>query len=191
MELAIKLHVFCREHDMAYRMCYAPDAICWSQVPETLHDMMKQRRRWHIGLFQSMMTHRRIAANSKYGPVSFLSYFYFLLYELFSPYIEVFGVITMVIAMLLDFLNVPFMILFLGIYIVYSAIMSLTAFFARVHTIDLKLAVRDVIKAVALCALEVSCLRFILAWVRATSLIGYRRGKNKWGKSKRKTISYK
>ena len=191
MELAIKLHVFCREHGMPYRMCYAPDAICWSQVPETLHDMMKQRRRWHIGLFQSMMTHRRIAANSKYGPVSFLSYFYFLLYELFSPYIEVFGVITMVIAMLLDFLNVPFMILFLGIYIVYSAIMSLTAFFARVHTIDLKLAVRDVIKAVALCALEVSCLRFILAWVRATSLIGYRRGKNKWGKSKRKTISYK
>ena len=191
MELAIKLHVFCVEHDMPYRMSYAPDAICWSQVPETLHDMMKQRRRWHIGLFQSMMTHRRIMGNTKYGPVGFLSYVYFLIYELFSPYIEVFGVTTMVVAMLLDFLNIPFMLLFLGIYIVYSAIMSLTAFFARVHTTDLKLAAMDVIKAVALCALEVSCLRFIMAWVRATSLIGYRRGKNKWGKSKRSEISYK
>lgn len=191
MELAIKLHVFCREHGMKYRMNYAPDAICWSQVPENLPDMMKQRRRWHIGLFQSMMIHRRIMANTKYGPVSFLSYIYFLIYELFSPYIEVFGVVTMVVAMLLDFLNIPFMLLFMGIYIVYSAIMSLTAFFARVHTIDLHLALRDVIKAISLCAIEVSCLRFIMAWVRATSLLTYRKDKNRWGKSRRKEISYK
>ena len=54
-----------------------PDAICWTQVPEKLSDLIKQRRRWHIGLFQSMMRYRNILANPKYGAVSFISYFYF------------------------------------------------------------------------------------------------------------------
>ena len=137
MELVVRLHVFCRENGRPYRIRYATDAICWTQVPERLKDLTGQRRRWHIGLFQSMTLHRKILANPKYGLVSFVSYLYFLLYELLSPYIEVFGVLTMVLASILDFLNVPFMLLYLGIYIVYTAILSLTAFFARMHTNDL------------------------------------------------------
>lgn len=191
MELAIKLHVFCREHNIPYRISYAADAICWTQVPETLGDLKKQRRRWHIGLFQSMITHRRIMANSKYGFVSFISYLYFLIYELFSPYIEIFGVVTMVAAAALDFLNVPYMLIFMGIYVVYSSILSLTAFFARIHTHDLKLTFQDGLKAIGLCALEVSCLRFILAWVRATSLVGYKKRKDDWGEITRKKIQFK
>ena len=138
-----------------------------------------------------MYRHKNILANPKYGMVSFISYLYFLIYELLSPYIEVFGVVTMVLACVFDFLNVPFMLLYLGIYIVYTAILSLTAFFARMHTIDLKLSFTDVLKAIGLCALEVSCLRFILAWVRMTALIGYRGKKRQWQKIERKRISFK
>ena len=190
MELVVKLHVFCREHQIPYRIRYATDAICWTQVPEKLSDLCKQRRRWHIGLFQSMTKHRRILANPKYGLVSFVSYFYFLLYELLSPYIEVFGVFTMFFASFVDFLNVPFMLLYMAIYVVYSAILSLTAFFARIHTIDLKLAFTDALKAVGLCLLEVSSLRFVLAWVRMTALIGYRKKKHSWGQIERKKINF-
>lgn len=190
MELVVKLHVFCREHDMPYRIRYATDAVCWTQAPEKLSDLCKQRKRWHIGLFQCMMGHHSILANPKYGLVGFVSYIYFLIYELFSPYVEVFGVFTMVLAWKLDFLNVPFMLLYLGIYVAYSAILSLTAFFARIHTIDLKLAFSDALKAIGLCALEVSCLRFVLAWVRMTALIGYRKKKTSWGEIERKEIRF-
>lgn len=191
MELVVRLHVFCRENGHPYRIRYAPDAICWTQVPERLRDLRGQRRRWHIGLFQSMVRYRKILANPKYGLVGFISYLYFLLYELFSSYIEIFGVLTMVLAAMLNFLNVPFMLLYLGIYIGYTAILSLTAFFARIHTADLTLRIGDVLKAVGLCALEVSCLRFILAWVRMTALIGYQKKKAQWQKIERKKISFK
>ena len=191
MELVVKLHVYCRENKQPYRIRYATDAVCWTQVPEKLGDLRKQRRRWHIGLFQTMLRHRRILMNPKYGLVSFISYLYFLIYELLSPYIEVFGVLTMILASALDFLNVPFMLLYLAIYIVYSAILSLTAFFARIHTVDLKVAAGDILKALGLCALEVSCLRFILAWVRMTALFGYRQKKADWGEIERKKISFK
>ena len=167
------------------------DAVCWTQVPERMGDLFRQRRRWHIGLFQSMAKYKNILANPKYGAVSFISYFYFLLYELFSPYIEVFGVLTTLLAFAVDLINVPFMILFFGIYVVYTALLSLTAFFARVHTIDLKLYPMDALKAVGLCVAEVSCLRFMLAWVRMTALIGYRKKKHTWGHIERQKIQIK
>ena len=191
MELVVKLHVFCRENNIPYRIRYATDAICWTQAPEKIQDLMKQRRRWHIGLFQSLTQHRNILINPKYGMVSFISYMYFLLYELLSPYIEVFGVFTIGLAGVLDFLNFPFWVLYLGIYIIFSAILSLTAFFSRIHTIDLHLGFADAVKALLLCALEVSCLRFILAWVRMTALIGYRKKKMVWGKIERKKINFR
>ena len=189
MELVVKLHVYCREHGIEYRIRYATDAICWTQAPEKLSDLCKQRRRWHIGLYQSMVRHRRILGNPRYGAVGFISYLYFLIYELLSPYIEVFGTVTMAAAWMMDFLNIPYMLLYLGIYVVYSSILSLTAFFARVHTIDLKLTFVDGVKAVGLCAVEVSCLRFILAWVRVTAL-GRGKKQNVWGQIERKAINF-
>lgn len=191
MELVVKLHVFCREHNMPYRIRYATDAVCWTQAPDNLGDLCKQRRRWHIGLFDSLTRHRRMLANPKYGLVGFISYLYFLIYELFSPYIELFGVATVALAFAVDLINVPFMILFFLIYVVYSAILSLTAFFARIHTVDLKLGFTDGLKAIGLCTLELSFLRFILAWVRATALIGYRKRRHDWGQIQRKKIHFK
>lgn len=189
MELVVKLHAYCRENEIPYRIRYATDAICWTQAPESLRDLCRQRRRWHIGLFQSMTKHRSILVNSRYGLVSLISYTYFLIYELFSPYIEVFGVLTMLLALCMDLLNVPFMLLYTGIYVINSSILSLTAFFARVHTMDLQLTPSDAIKAMGLCAVEVSCLRFVLAWVRMTALLGYRKKRVSWGSIKRKKIN--
>lgn len=190
MELVVKLHVFCREHEIPYSIRYATDAVCWTQAPEKLSDLCRQRKRWHIGLYQSMIKHHSVFLNTKYGLISYISYFYFLIYELLSPYIEVLGTLFMVLASALDMLNVPFMVMYLGIYIAYASILSLTAFFARVHTIDLKLSMMDALKAIALCAIEVSGLRFILAWVRMTALFGYRKKKTQWGKIERQRIHF-
>ena len=190
-ELAGKRHVCCRESGGRYRIRDGTEAVGWTQGPERLRDLCRQRRRWHIGLFQSMTKYQNILANPKYGAVSFISYFYFLFYELLSPYIEIFGVLTTLLAFAVDLINVPFMVLFFGIYVVYTAILSLTAFFARVHTIDLKLYPTDVLKAVGLCVVEVSCLRFVMAWVRMTALIGYRKKKHTWGRIERQKIQIK
>jgi len=191
MELVVKLHDYCVSNDVPYLIRYATDAICWSQVPENLGDLCKQRRRWHIGLFQSMWKHRIMLANPNFGLTSFVSYFYFLIYELLSPFIEVFGILTMILALFVDLINVPFMLLFFGIYALFGSVMSMTAFFARTQTIDLKLKFRDVLKALMLCTFEICVLRFILAWVRATAFIGYKKKKMQWGRIQRQKINLK
>ena len=158
----------------------APDAICWSQAPETLRDLIKQRRRWHTGLYESMTKHGKLFANLRYGPVAVLSYTYFLIYELFQPAIELFGLVTVAIAFAFNFINVPFMIMFFFIYALYGAVMSLTAFFSRVQTRDLKLTPMDVVRALILAIFEVSVLRFILAVTRMLALVGYRKHGRRW-----------
>lgn len=188
MELVVKLHDYCISTDQPYLIRYAVDAVCWSQVPESYKDLCKQRKRWHVGLFQSLYKHRKILGSAKYGGLGYISYLYFLLYELLSPYIELFGVLTMVIAYAVDLINIPFMALFMLVYAVYGSVLSLTAFLARIYTTDLSTSGRDIGKALLLCLFEVTILRFGLAFVRATALIGYKKKKNVWGRIERKKI---
>lgn len=189
MELVVKMHEFCLSNELPYRIRYATGAICWTQVPERLKDLCTQRRRWHLGLFQSMMRHKSLFVNLNYGPVSLISYLYFLLYELLSPYIELFGVLTMILAFCVDLINIPFMILFYLIYAVFGSVLSLTSFFSRIQTIDLKVSFTDALKAVLLCLLEVTCLRFVMAFVRTTAFQGYKKKKMQWGRIERQKFN--
>lgn len=189
MELVVKLHDYYISNDLKYHIRYATDAVCWSQVPERLRDLCRQRRRWHLGLFQSMWKHRIMLANPKFGLISFISYFYFLLYELLSPFIEVFGVLMMLIAIAVDLINVPFMLLFFVIYAIFGSILTMTAFFARTQTIDLEVSLQDALKAILLCVFEISVLRFVMVWVRATAFIGYKKKKLHWGRIERQKIN--
>ena len=188
MELVTKLHVFCRTSGRDYLIKYAPEAICWSQAPASLHDLINQRKRWHRGLFECMTKHWRVFANLRYGLVGALSYSYFLVYELLSPIIELFGILTMILAVAFNFVNVPYMILFFLIYAVYGAIMSLTAFFSRVQTRDLHLSKLDVVRALCLSLFEVTILRFIMAVTRMLALWATRKKDRRWDKITRTQI---
>ena len=191
MELVVKLHEYCTINGIDYAIRYATDAICWTQVPERLRDLCKQRKRWQLGLFQSMYKHRIMFCNYRFGAVSYVSYIYFLIYELLSPFIEVFGVFTMVLAWWCDLINVPFMLLFFLIYAVFGGVLTLTAFFSRIYTADLSVSFRDGVKAVCLCLFELGLLRFILAWVRCTAFVGYKKKKLNWGRIERRKIDLK
>ncbi len=184
-ELVIKLHVFCRMHNIDYIIKYIPEAICWSQAPSTLKDLFKQRVRWNKGLLQGMTKYKELFINPKYGVVSMISFLYYLIYELLSPFIEIFGILTMIISACLNLLNVPFMLMFMLMYIIFGSILSLCTFFSRIHVENIKLSFRDVVKAILLCALEISVLRFILLFARFYSFIGYKKKKKVWDRAER------
>ena len=97
----------------------------------------------------------------------------------------------MILAFAVDLINVPFMVLFFLIYALYNCVLTLTAFFARTQTIDLKITFMDAVKAVLLCFFEVCILRFFMAFVRATAFIGYKKKKLNWGRIERQKINIK
>lgn len=164
MELVVKLHSFCRINKIPYSIRYVPDAICWSQCPSSIRDLQKQRRRWYLGLFQCLKKHRRMFLAPEYGVVGYVSYLYYLVYELLSPFIELFGLLTIILAYAVNLINVPFMILFFLIYALYGAVLTITAFFARIYTQNIRLSVLDVLKSIYLCLAESVFFRFIQAF---------------------------
>lgn len=185
MELVVKLHALCRNSNKKYTIKYEPGAICWSQAPSSIVDLMKQRRRWHLGLFQSMVKYRYMFLNLRFGLVSIISYMYYLLYELISPIIEIFGFITMLVAMYFGLLNVRFMLTFLILYGIYGALMTLIAFYQRIYTQALKISVGDGILALFMCLLENIFFRYIISFVRMTAFFNYKKNKRRWGIIKR------
>ena len=96
MELIMKLHSYYRSNRLPYVIKYAYEAVCWTQAPERLRDLLKQRKRWHIGLIQSMCSHRMFL-----NPI----YLYYLFYELLSPLIELIGLFLIPLAAAFGLLN--------------------------------------------------------------------------------------
>lgn len=50
-----------------YRIQYEPGSLGYTEVPTKLKDLAKQRYRWYRGLLQSMVKHKNMVFNSKYG----------------------------------------------------------------------------------------------------------------------------
>lgn len=69
MEIIVKIHSFYRKNKLDYRTSYVPDAVCWTQVPESLKVLRRQRKRWHVGLGQSLKMHKYMFLNPKYGAI--------------------------------------------------------------------------------------------------------------------------
>ena len=189
MELVVKLHVFCKSNNIPYSIKYAHDAVCWSQAPTKIKELVTQRRRWYIGLMQTMKKHfKNLFFNFKFGAISTVSFLYFLIYELLSPFIELFGIITMILAIMVNLINIPFMIAFFIIYALFGAVLSLTAFLARVYVENSKITFGDLLKVICLCFFEITVLRFILSMARISAIFGYKKKKNSWGKIERLKI---
>lgn len=189
MELVMKLHVFCRNHSYKYSIRYEPDAICWSQVPSRFQDIRRQRRRWHLGLFQSMIKYRLVLGDTRYGLMGLISYLYYLLYELFSPIIELLGLLVVAISMMFGLINPVMMLWFLLLYGIYGAILTITAFFQRTYIQNLKMGPMDILKVLAACVLESMLFRYVLSYVRATAFMSYHKHKRQWGVIKRDKVN--
>lgn len=188
MELVIKLHTFCRANKIKYKMRYVSDAICWTQAPEKLGDLIKQRRRWHIGLFECMKKYKEILLKPEYGVIGSIAYIYFFIYEFLSPYIEICGVFATILLFLLNIMNVKFMISFYLFYTLLGVLITIVAYFTTIYINELNFNMKKVGKVLMLCFFEVGFLRFVLAWIRFTALIGYKKNKYKWGKIQRTKI---
>ena len=136
-----------------------------------------------------MWGHRKMLANPRYGAVGLLSYLYFLLYELLSPFIELFGVLTMVLSVMMDMLNVKYMLAFLASYSLYGILLTLTTYFSRIYAIEQRFSFRELVLAINACFFETIFLRFYLEFVRVTAFVGYKKNKLNWDKLERKKMN--
>ena len=126
-ELVMRIHRLLRERDQEYSVTFVPEPVCWTEVPETLPVLRKQRARWHRGLWETLVKHRVMFGNPRNGRAGILAVPYYWAFELFAPLIEAVGLVLMVLGFALDLVNPTTFWLFLAVAYGYAIVVALAA----------------------------------------------------------------
>lgn len=183
-ELVVRMHRSFREKKKPYRIQFIADPICWTEAPEKLSMLFKQRERWHKGLLETIRLNRELVFNPKYGRIGMVAIPYFLIFELFGPVFEIFGYLVFLTALLTGYYSVMLVTLFFITSILFGTMLSIGALFIEEFDFNRYERWRDVLKLVFYSFAENFGYRQLLAIVRMKALIFH--GYNGWNLLERK-----
>ena len=91
MELILRMYNTMIREGQTKGVEFVPDAVCWTEAPDTLKVFSSQRRRWHRGLSESLENNTELLFAKNSGSVGWLAYPFFALIEWLSPFVEFAG----------------------------------------------------------------------------------------------------
>ena len=191
MELVMKLHEYMIENKKTYNVKFLPDPVCWTQAPEKLRDLRTQRRRWQIGLMDSLFRHKKMLFNSKYGLIGMMATPYFWFFEMIGPVIELAGYIFIPIFYFTGMLNIRFFIMFLVTSILYGVILSTGAILLEEYTFSRYPSIGQLLKLTLYGIIENFGYRQLTVLFRVEGMIRFKKNKENWGKIQRKSFESK
>ena len=127
MELIVKLHRKAREEKRDYRIGFVPEPVCWTEAPETVEVLARQRARWQRGTLETFAKHRDMLFNPRYGRVGLLGMGHVLLTDVLGPAIEVIGYFLVPILWLLGILSIEYMLAFIAVTFALGVVVSVGA----------------------------------------------------------------
>ena len=188
MELIVRLHRTMREQKRSCRILFVPDPVCWTQVPDSLKLLSRQRSRWQRGLIETMLSHWKMIGNPRYGLVGLIGMPYFLAFEMLSPVIEVSGYVVVILSFVLGWVDITFFILFLSLAILLGVVLSLFSFLLEEFTMKRYKNPKDLAKLFGLAVLENFGYRQLHSWWRLKGFYDFFRKKKSWGEMQRKAF---
>ena len=188
-EMVIRLHRYIGDHRLHYRLRFVPDPVCWTEVPESLRVLRRQRSRWHRGLLDTLLRHRQMIGRPRYGAVGLLSMPAFLVFELLGPVVELLGYVVVPIAYLVGMLNTPYMVAFLAVAFLLSMLLSIFAVLLDDIAFRRHARARDLALLILVSVVENLGYRQITVWWRVQAFWQYWRGDSGWGQMERRGLS--
>ncbi|MBD7944127.1 glycosyltransferase family 2 protein [Psychrobacillus sp. Sa2BUA9] len=191
MELVVKLHRLLKERNSKKRIEFVPDPVCWTEAPQDLATLRKQRRRWHQGLITSLWKHRKMTFNPKYGGIGMISFPYFWIVECLGPIIELGGYVYIIFAFFLGDIYYEIAILLSLLFVVYGAIFSALSILLEAWSTNTFPKVRDVFRLIVISLTEIFWYKPLTLFWRCEGIVHFMLGKKVWGTMQRKGLSQK
>lgn len=186
MELVTRLHRVYRERGRRYRIVFQPDPVCWTEAPETLAGLGRQRNRWQRGTLEVLGYHRRMLFNPRYGVVGLFALPYYLIFEAAGPVIELTGYALTGLAVPFGLFDWRFAELFFLAAVVYGTLLSVASVALEELSFRRYPKATDLVRLVAFGVLENFGYRQLAAGWRIRGVIDYFKGKKGWGAMTRK-----
>lgn len=189
IELVMRLHRAHREKRKPYRIVFLPDPVCWTEAPESLTILSRQRNRWHRGLIDCFRMHGTMLFNEKYGILGTAAMPYFFFVELLGPVFEVIGYVSLVVLWAMGSLNIEMTALFFIVALVYGVMFSVGAVLLEEISFQRYPDPKHLAILLAFGVLENFGYRQLTVWWRMKAFFDYARGKGGWGTMTRTGLS--
>jgi cellulose synthase/poly-beta-1,6-N-acetylglucosamine synthase-like glycosyltransferase len=189
MELVVRMHRRLREAGQPYRISFVPDPVCWTEAPETVRVLRRQRNRWHRGLIDTLWRHRVMFGRPRFGVVGLVSMPTFVVFEMLGPLIELSGYVIVPFCYLLGILNLQYMLVFLAVSVLYGILLSVSAVLLEDMAFRRYPRARDLAHLVLIGVLENLGYRQATAWWRTRAFWDYWKGDLGWGRMERRGIA--
>ncbi|HME10691.1 MAG TPA: glycosyltransferase [Bryobacteraceae bacterium] len=124
MELVVRMHRLWLEKKKPYRIAYVAAPVCWTEVPDSLKILHRQRKRWQRGTVESLWRHRIMLFNPKYGVVGMFAFPYFAIFEMLGPAVEFLGYFLTILGLVFRIIAPPIAILFFSVSVMFGILLS-------------------------------------------------------------------
>jgi cellulose synthase/poly-beta-1,6-N-acetylglucosamine synthase-like glycosyltransferase len=186
-ELVVRLHRHLRAQRRRYRLLFLPEPVAWTEVPETVRVLGRQRRRWSRGLVETLWRHRTMIGNPRYGAVGVLALPFYVLFELLAPVVEIGGLVALLLGLLLGAIDWTFAVLFFLVAVGYGIALSLVALVVEEYSFHRYRGWRDLAAALGATVVENLGYRQVTAWWRLRGLSdALLRRRAQWGQMTRR-----
>ncbi len=189
MDLVVRLHRFAKEENSGKRIVYVPDPVCWTEAPESLRILRRQRSRWHRGLFESLWYNKKMLLNPRYGLVGMISMPYFFIVEFLGPVIELIGYILMILAPFISGFYTSFAFMLFLLAVIYGSLLSMSAVLLEEWSLRRYPKVMDLVRLYFYSLSEAFWFRPMTVLWRVEGIIQLLKGNRGWGEMSRKGVS--
>jgi cellulose synthase/poly-beta-1,6-N-acetylglucosamine synthase-like glycosyltransferase len=180
------MHRHMRDRGDDYRIAFVPDPVCWTEAPESLRVLSRQRRRWQRGLAETLWRHRGMFGRPRYGAVGMLALPYFLVFELIGPVFQVASFVGLPIAWALGALHPAVLMAFAVVAILLGVLLSVAALALEEFSFRRHHRGREAIRMLIYAVAENFGYRQLVDWWRLMGLWDFARGKQGWGDMRRR-----
>jgi cellulose synthase/poly-beta-1,6-N-acetylglucosamine synthase-like glycosyltransferase len=187
MDLTMRLHRHHIDHGIPYRIVYEPSAVIWTEVPDSLRVLRRQRIRWHRGLMTAIKDFMPMTFNPKYGKVGMVTWAAMFLFEYLAPIVEFAGWITIPAAYLLGALNTTSLLILLALAYGIGVVNSLVALLLD-ESYGYFNSPMDTFRLVVMVLIENLGMRQITVVWRMRAILGGKRTRV-WGNMERKGVA--
>jgi cellulose synthase/poly-beta-1,6-N-acetylglucosamine synthase-like glycosyltransferase len=186
MELVVRLHRTMSEQGRPYSIHFVPDPVAWTECPENLRSLSRQRDRWQRGLFQTLTRHSVMLLNPRYGRVGLLAFPYFFFLEMLGPIVESLGHVSFMAMVVTGRVDLLFGAAFLGAAVVLGTTLSISAVVLEELSFRRYPRISDLARLFALAVVENLGYRQLSAWWRLKGMISALKGDVGWGAQTRR-----
>ncbi len=186
MEIVVRIHRHLRKKKIKYKVIFNELSICWTQGPMSMNDIRSQRRRWQIGLMDTLISHRAMTFNPYYGMVGMFSMPYNWIFELFGALIETIGYFLIPFSLIMGELNMFFFVMYFLLAVMLGVILSEGSLVLEQYTHRAAMSAKQSIAISVYAILENFGYRQIISLFRLEGILKYRKLRKTWGKIKRK-----